>query len=267
MDCGPPASAPVLSVFRCPVSQRQIVIVEDEPSIRTGIAESLRLAGFQPIETADGEAGLAAARRPGVELVLLDLMLPKMEGMEVLRRIRQTDATLPVIILTARGHEDERVAGLRAGADDYVVKPFSARELTARVEAVLRRSPERPLAIKQLSIGDACVDLERREIRQREGDRQSLSETECSILLHLAAHAGRAISRDELLSRVWGLTGANIETRTIDMHIARLRSKLVSLCGGEGEDHVQTVRGKGYMLGAAVRIQAHPGGAGQVRGS
>jgi DNA-binding response OmpR family regulator len=178
--------------------------------------------------------------------------------MDVLKQLRRTHPTLPVIILTARGTEDERVAGLRAGADDYVVKPFSAKEMLARVEAVLRRSAERPADVQRLRDGGLVVDLARREFYSGKGERQALSETECSILAHLAAHAGRAISREELLSRVWGV-GRGVETRTIDMHVARLRAKLSSATGEDGERYIVTVRGKGYMLGADLRTEA--GGA------
>jgi DNA-binding response OmpR family regulator len=206
-------------------------------------------------------AGLMAARRPGVSLVLLDLMLPKMDGMSVLRQLRQTHSTLPVIILTARGAEDDRVQGLQAGADDYVVKPFSARELLARVEAVLRRSAERPATVTDIRVGKATVDIERRELRRGADERQTLSETECTILLHLAAYPGRSVSRDELLSRVWGLSGGGIETRTIDMHVARLRAKLAAINDNNEEAYIMTVRGKGYMLGPDVTVNtsdAHP---------
>jgi len=226
-----------------------IVIVEDEKPIRQGIVEILRSAGYQPIEAADGQAGLAAARRQDVRLVLLDLLLPKLDGMDVLKKLRTTHPTLPVIILTARGTEEERVAGLKAGADDYVVKPFSARELMARVEAVLRRSAERPTAVQRLRDGRLLVDLARREFHAGKGPRQALSETECSILVHLAANAGRAISREELLARVWGV-GRGVETRTIDMHVARLRAKLTTATGEDGERYIVTVRGTGYMIGA-----------------
>jgi len=237
----------------------RIVVVEDDDAIREGVCAALRAAGYDPLEAADGEAGLSAARRLGVGLVLLDLRLPKMDGMDVLQALRKTHASLPVIILTARGSEDERVAGLAAGADDYVVKPFSAKELMARVEAVLRRSPERPAAVDRLSVDGATVDLARREIlRAADGKPISLSETECDILLHLAANAGRAISRDELLTRLWGLSGAGIETRTVDMHIARLRAKLSTASGVETADYIVTVRGKGYMLGPDVRFPDGP---------
>ncbi len=241
----------------------RIVVVEDDDAIREGVCAALRAAGYDPLEAADGETGLSAARRPGAGLVLLDLMLPKMDGMDVLRALRQTHTSLPVIVLTARGSEEERVAGLAAGADDYVVKPFSAKELMARVEAVLRRSPERPTAVGRLAVDGATVDLARREIVPASvGKPIPLSETECDILIHLAANAGRAISRDELLTRLWGLSGASIETRTVDMHIARLRAKLSTASGIETADYIATVRGKGYMLGPDVRFPDRPDSGG-----
>lgn len=235
------------------MSLARVVVVEDETPIRIGVGEALRAAGYETIEAADGQAGLQAARRPGVDLVLLDLMLPKLDGSSVLSQLRTTHPSLPVIILTARGDEDDRVAGLRAGADDYVVKPFSARELVARVHAVLRRSPERPTGVRRLDLGSAVIDFERREIVLPDGRLQSLSETECDLMAHLAANAGRAISRDELLTRLWGISGQSVETRTIDMHIARLRSKLADITGRPPEAFIATVRGKGYMLGPQAR--------------
>ena len=234
----------------------RVVVIEDETAIREGVAAALRAAGYEAIEAADGVAGLAAARRPKVDLVLLDLMLPKLDGMAVLEALRKTHATLPVIILTARGSEEERVAGLQAGADDYVVKPFSAKELVARVAAVLRRSPERPAAVSSLQVGAATVDMERREVLAADGRREMLSETECAILSHLAENPGRAIARDELLTRLWGMSGSGIETRTVDMHVARLRSKLATANGGDSAEYIVTVRGKGYMLGQDVRSTA-----------
>jgi DNA-binding response OmpR family regulator len=233
-----------------------IVIIEDEAAIREAICDIITGAGYEPVAAADGAAGLNAARRPDVRLVLLDLMLPQLDGMDLLARLRQTHPTLPVIIITARGTEDDRVDGLRAGADDYIVKPFSAKELMARVEAVLRRSPERPSVIARLVAGKATVDLQRREITRPGREVVTLSETESGILSHLAENSGRAISREELLARVWGLSGGGIETRTIDMHVARLRAKLAADGDGDsGEQHIATVRGKGYMLAREVRVE------------
>lgn len=229
----------------------RVTVVEDDEAIREAIVAILERSGYEVDSCADGESGLRAARQAGCGLVLLDLMLPGMDGIDVLRELRKTHPSLPVIVLTARGTEDDRVEGLRCGADDYVVKPFSTRELVARVEAVLRRSPERPSPVRKLQMGRGTIDLDRREIIADGCDTQSLSETECQILSHLASNPGRAITRDELLTRIWGLSGG-VETRTVDMHVARLRSKLTSTCGEEAADGIATVRGRGYMLGANV---------------
>ncbi len=236
--------------------KRTVVVVEDEDAIRRGIADALRTAGYEAVEAADGESGLTEARRAGVDLVLLDLLLPLKDGFEVLAELRITRPALPVIILTARGSEDDRVRGLRGGADDYVVKPFSARELLARVDAVLRRSPERPTPAIRISGGDTNVDCARREICHSDGTRVALSEMEASILDRLAAYAGRAVSREELLSCVWGLRDGTIETRAIDMHITRLRQKLAGDSPESAIEWIMTVRGKGYMLAPNIKVVA-----------
>ena len=234
--------------------KRTVVVVEDEDAIRRGIADVLTFAGYQVQEAADGAAGLTEARRAGVDLILLDLLLPKMNGFDVLSELRITNPSLPVIILTARGSEDDRVRGLRGGADDYVVKPFSARELLARVDAVLRRSPERSKPVIRISAGDTTVDCARREVRHGDDPPVALSEMEAEILQRLAAHAGRAVSREELLSSVWGLRDGTIETRAIDMHITRLRQKLSRRSPERAKEWIVTVRGEGYMLGSDVRL-------------
>jgi len=243
--------------------RRTIVVVEDEEPIRRGIADALTIAGYNVLEAGDGEAGLAEARRADVNLVLLDLLLPKMDGLAVLEELRVTHPSLPVLILTARGSEDDRVRGLKGGADDYVVKPFSARELLARVEAVLRRSPERPKPVVKVSAGGSTVDCGRREICRASGERVALSEMESAILQRLAAHAGRAVSREELLSCVWGLRDGQVETRAIDMHITRLRQKLAAE-SDNGLEWIVTVRGKGYMLGPEVNVDTTEADAEEV---
>jgi DNA-binding response OmpR family regulator len=194
-----------------------------------------------------------------VDLVLLDLMLPRRDGLEVLRELRLLRPALPVIVLTARGTEDDRVRGLKMGADDYVVKPFSARELLARVEAVLRRAPARPGAVRGARLGRAVIDLERREVCWSEHERADLSETESAILGFLVAHRRRAVSRDELLERVWGLEPQGLETRTVDMHIARLRTKLRDPSGRRTPDAILTVRAHGYMAGPDLQPIDTPG--------
>jgi DNA-binding response OmpR family regulator len=237
--------------------KRTIVVVEDEEAIRRGIMDVLGAAGYHPVEAGDGEVGLVEAKRAGVDLVLLDLLLPKRDGFSVLTELRSTHPALPVIILTARGSEDDRVRGLRAGADDYVVKPFSARELLARVGAVLRRSPERTPRILHLTAGETTVNCARREIHRADGEQSALSEMEGNILERLASHAGRAVSREELLSCVWGIRDGNVDTRAIDMHITRLRQKLmIPDADARQPEWIMTVRGRGYMLGSDVVVTA-----------
>ncbi|KPK71740.1 MAG: response regulator [Acidithiobacillales bacterium SM23_46] len=236
------------------MAKRQILVVEDDAAIRQGIVDALAFAGYVTFEAQDGDAGLEMARKVDCDLVLLDLILPRRDGLEILREVRATRPTLPVIILTARGGEADRVTGLRMGADDYVVKPFSAKELLARVEAVLRRSPERPSDVDTISIPGGVADLARCEVRFEDGDHCGLSERERELLRYLACNAGRAISRDEILSRVWRINPrAIVETRTIDMHITRLREKL-----RDDPSHprvILTARGKGYMFAAREEAQ------------
>jgi DNA-binding response OmpR family regulator len=232
------------------MDKRTILVVEDDAGIRQGVVDALEFAGYTPLEAKDGHQGLARAIEAECDLVLLDLVLPGPDGMAILKAVRAERPTLPVIIMTARGEEADRVKGLRLGADDYVVKPFSVKELLARVDAVLRRSPERPDDLARIKVPGGTADLARREVRFRDGNREELSEREADLLKYLASNAGRAISRDEILTRVWRLDPRGIETRTIDMHIARLREKLRD--DSDEPAVILTVRGKGYMFAAAT---------------
>jgi DNA-binding response OmpR family regulator len=226
----------------------RILVVEDDNAIRRGIVDALRFASYEVLQAADGREALDMAVKMEYDLVLLDLVLPHVDGLDILREVRTTRPTLPVIILTARGSEGDRVKGLQRGADDYVVKPFSVKELLARVEAVLRRSPERPSDVDRVSFPEGTADLARREIRYRDGRREELSEREAELLRYLACNRGRAVAREELLQRVWRINPKRVETRTVDMHVARLREKLRD---DPDEPRVLlTVRGKGYMLAA-----------------
>lgn len=226
----------------------QILVIEDDEAIRMGVADALDSEGYTVVEAGTAKEGLETAMLSGSDLVLLDLGLPDADGTEVLRQIRDARPTLPVIILTARGTEEDRVRGLKLGADDYVVKPFSARELLARVEAVLRRSAERPADIKKIAIEKGTVDIQTLEVRFKDGTRTELSSREIELLVYLARHPGRAISREELLRNVWRIDPRGLETRTIDMHVVRLREKL------RDDPHspriLRTVRGKGYIYQA-----------------
>ena len=232
------------------MNTKRVLVVEDDAAIRRGLVDALQFSGYEVLQAANGGDGLAQGLRATYDLLLLDLILPGQSGFEILEQVRAARPTLPVIILTARGEEADRVKGLRLGADDYVVKPFSVRELLARVEAVLRRSPERPSVISRIGLPEGVADLARCEVRFKNGKRCELSEREVELLRYLAGHAGRAISREEILQRVWRLDPKRLETRTIDMHIANLRDKL------DDDPHqpkvLLTVRGKGYMLAAAT---------------
>lgn len=235
-------------------SKARIVVVEDEPAIRRGVADALRFTGYDVAEAVDGPTGLQEAQSGGVDLVLLDLMLPRIDGFQVLAELRRTCPTRPVIILTAKGGEDDRVRGLKMGADDYVVKPFSARELVARVEAVLRRTLKPLDDVNMVHLGRARIDLSRREIRWSDGERGDLSETEAAVLKYLVNHRDRAVTREELLGRVWGIGTAGLETRAVDMHVARLRAKLKDPAGRDTPEVIVTVRSHGYMAGPALTV-------------
>ena len=219
-----------------------VLVIEDDLSIRRGMVAALRYASYEAREAGDGVSGAELALAGEVDLVLLDLVLPRCDGIAVLRRIRSEQPALPVIVVTARGAEEERVRGLELGADDYVVKPFSARELLARVEAVLRRSPGRPQRVHSLRLATGEVDLDRGEVRLKGGGCEDLSKLETDLLRYLAGSRDRIVSRDELLVRVWQQKPHLVATRSVDMTIARLRKKL----GGRGV--LVTVRGQGYRL-------------------
>ena len=232
------------------MKKQRILVVEDDGAIRRGICDALQFEGYATLEADRGDNGLEVALRGGYDLLLLDLVLPGCGGLEILAQVRAAHPTLPIIILTARGDEADRVEGLKLGADDYVVKPFSVRELTARVEAVLRRSPERPSDVSRLPVPGGSVDLDRQEITFDDGGRVDLSERERDILRYLAGNGGRAISRDELMARVWGIDPKGLNTRAIDMQIARLREKLRD--DAAQPQLIRTVRGKGYVFGTGT---------------
>ncbi len=228
------------------MSAKTILTVEDDEPIRRGIVDALKYSGYKVIEAGDGDRGLHLATTCNYDLLLLDLVLPGPSGLDILRAVRRGRPTQPIIILSARGEEQDRVSGLELGADDYVVKPFSVKELLARVEAVMRRSPSRPTDVESVEFAGGLVDLSRCEVRFGDGDRADLSQKEAELVRYLACHRGRAITRDELLAHVWQITPEGVSTRTIDMHIARLRDKLRD--DPADPQIVLTVRGKGYML-------------------
>ncbi|TWT67422.1 response regulator transcription factor [Allorhodopirellula solitaria] len=221
-----------------------ILTIEDDAAIRGGLVDALEFSGYRVLQSSDGTDGLKKATTTRYDLLLLDLALPGTPGLEILREVRRVRPSQAVIILTAKGQESDRVTGLRLGADDYVVKPFSVKELVARVQAVLRRSPERTSVGHEIEFPSGTICLARRELQFLDGQIVDLSEKETELIRYLVANEGRAVSRDELLRGVWGLAPQGITTRTIDMHVARLREKLRD--SGSQRQLVQTVRGKGY---------------------
>jgi DNA-binding response OmpR family regulator len=224
-----------------------VLIVEDEKTLREGLVDLLEGDGHEVLVAADGEAGLEMGADPRVELVLLDLMLPKLDGLSVCRRLRDSRPRLPILVLTACGAEEEKVQGLQAGADDYVTKPFGSKELLARIEALERRSrtsPEPPQTIES----DGCkIDIGRL-IANRDDRKVILTAREANILSWLHEHRTRGVSRAELLTEVWGAS-ADQQTRTVDMTIANLRQKIEA--DPANPRIVVTVKGVGYAWGPA----------------
>jgi DNA-binding response OmpR family regulator len=224
-----------------------LLVIEDDPAIRAGLVAALDLDGHVVTACADFASGLSAARRTVADLVLLDLVLPGGDGLDILAEIRRTRPELPVILLTARGAETDRVRGLTAGADDYVVKPFGVAELRARIAAVLRRAGGRKApAPETLTVGQVTFDLGRHAARRADGVEVGLTAQEAELVRLLAAHTDRVLARDELTGLLWR-SAAPVQSRTLDMLVLRLRDKL-------GDDAAQpqvlvTVRGLGYRLG------------------
>ena len=228
------------------MARRRLLVIEDDAAIRRGMADALSFGGYDTVQAGAYETGLRAAVAEGIDLVLLDLGLPGADGLTLLGELRLARPALPVIVVTARGDEDDRVAGLSLGADDYVVKPFGVRELLARVQAVLRRSAERPLDRAEVAVPGGVADLGRREIRFGDGHKVELSERESELLAYLAKNPTRVVSRAELLERIWRLPANQVRTRTIDMHMVRLREKL-----RDQGTVIVTVRGRGYQFAGA----------------
>jgi DNA-binding response OmpR family regulator len=224
----------------------RILVIEDDEPIRRGMVDALSFGGYETLEAGDGHTGMRMAVQGGYDLLLLDLILPGPGGLDILAEVKLTRPTMPVIILSAKGEEADRVRGLKVGADDYVVKPFSVKELLARVEAVLRRSPERPREKASVRVPGGTADFGRGEIRFDDGTRVELPEREYELLRYLAANAGRVVSRDEILARVWRLDPQAVATRAIDMQVARLREKLRD--DADNPRVLVTVRGRGYVF-------------------
>jgi len=220
-----------------------VLVVDDEPIVREVVVRYLAREGHRTLEAADGRAARDAIERSEPDLVVLDVMLPGVDGLELCRWIRSS-SELPVIMLTARGEEADRIVGLELGADDYVTKPFSPRELAARVRSVLRRSTPSSATAVVLTFGDVELERETREARKA-GVEVRLTAKEFDLLWFLAEHPRRVFSRDQLMATVWGYTAA-LDTGTVTVHVRRLREKLEDT--SSEPRHLQTVWGVGYRL-------------------
>jgi DNA-binding response OmpR family regulator len=222
----------------------RVLVVEDEAAILQGLRDNLEFDGYEVFTAADGVAGLDLIRKHDPHLIVLDLMLPGLSGYELCRKLRAEGVTTPILMLTARGEEADRVLGLDLGADDYVTKPFSVRELMARVRALLRRGPPTAELPAQLQFADVSIDFTRYEAT-RGGQKVDLTRKEFGLLRLLAAKEGLVVTRDELLEKVWGYE-ATPTTRTVDNHLATLRAKLEQ--DAAQPKHLRTVHGVGYKL-------------------
>ncbi|HMC73095.1 MAG: response regulator transcription factor [Acidobacteriota bacterium] len=222
----------------------KILIVEDEPNMVAGLRDNFEFEGYQVVTAPDGVAGLERALSEMPDLVILDVMMPRMSGLEVCQQLKAKRPSIPIIMLTARGQEVDKVVGLELGADDYVTKPFSIRELLARVKAVLRRAQNSPKNGDRYMFGDVEVNLRSCQV-VRKGKALDFSSKEFELLKYFLSHSGEAISRDRLLEEVWGYDRFPT-TRTVDAHIVRLRQKLEPK--PDDPHFILTVHGVGYKF-------------------
>lgn len=222
----------------------KVLVVEDDPAILRGLADNFRFEGYEVFAAQDGEAGARLQRAHKPDLIVLDLMLPRLGGLDLCRQLRGEGVQTPILMLTARSEEADRVAGLDLGAAAYVTKPFSVKELMARVRALVRRAQPQPDLPDTLRFGDVDVDFRRYEAR-RSGRLVEMTREEFAILRFLASRAGEAVTRDELLNEVWGHESYPV-SRTVDNHVALLRSKLEA--DPTEPSHIRTVHGVGYRF-------------------
>jgi DNA-binding response OmpR family regulator len=224
---------------------KTVLVVDDEPIVREVVVRYLEREGYRTLEAGDGDVARDTIARSSPDLVVLDVMLPGIDGLELCRWVRST-SQLPVILLTARGEEADRIVGLELGADDYVTKPFSPRELAARVKSVLRRTDVPAVSAERLAFGDVELELATREVRKAGADVR-LTAREFDLLWFLASHPRRVFSRDQLMVSVWGYAAA-LDTGTVTVHVRRLREKIEA--DPSAPQYLETVWGVGYRLAA-----------------
>lgn len=221
-----------------------MLVVEDDPGIMRTVADNLRFEQYEVVTATDGETAYLLQQHEQPDLIVLDLMLPRMSGLELCRRLRTEDVQVPVLMLTARSEEADRVRGLDCGGDDYVTKPFSVPELMARVRALLRRASSPPGVVETLRFGQVEVDFRRYAARRR-GQPVDMTRKEFALLRFLASRGDTVVTRDEILNKVWGFESYPV-TRTVDNHISSLRAKLET--DPARPVHIQTVHGVGYKF-------------------
>jgi DNA-binding response OmpR family regulator len=224
--------------------KRTILVIEDEPNIVLGLKDALEFEGFRVLTAGEGKAGVEIAQREKPQAILLDLMLPDVNGYQVCQEIRERDPFVPILMLTAKSQEADKIRGLDAGADDYVTKPFSVGELVARLRALFRRT-QRPSEVATFQIGAVSVNLAAHTIKRAEAEAETLSFYEVELLRFLHERVGQPVSREELLNKVWGVD-ANPTNRTIDNFIVKLRKKIEEK--PDKPEHILTVYGFGYKL-------------------
>lgn len=227
------------------MAKLKILVVEDEKDIQKLLRYNLEKEGYDPLVASDGEAGVDIFRREKPRLVVLDLMLPKVDGLEVCRLIRAENRSVPILMLTAKNAEVDKIVGLEMGADDYVTKPFSMREVLTRIKTLLRRSSQEEAPTKVLDAGSLRIDLDKYEVTLS-GKSLEITSKEFELLKILWQARGKALTREDILERVWGYDkAADIDTRTVDQHVARLRDKL-----GAEKKRIRTVKNIGYRFEA-----------------
>ena len=230
---------------------KRVLVVDDEPAIITLLQYNLQQSGFEVISAMDGEAGIKMVKEENPDIMILDLMLPKIDGIEVCKKLREDKIMIPILMLTAKGDEFDKILGLELGADDYMTKPFSPREVVARVKAILRRKPSLIDAIEnkqsnegKIKVGDLKIFPDRFEVYFGE-ERLDLTPKEFELLVYLSLNKGLVITRDQLLNDVWNYEYAN-DTRIVDVHISHLREKIER--NSKKPVYIKTIRGVGYKL-------------------
>jgi DNA-binding response OmpR family regulator len=224
---------------------KKILVLEDDPGIQLSIKDEFESLGYRVLTAVDGEEGLEMVRKQNPDLIILDIMLPVLDGYEVCKKLRREGDNTPIIMLTVKDKEIDKVLGLELGADDYVTKPFSLRELVARVKAILRRTEERSTEINRYRIGE--IELDFKKFEATKGERKlEFTPIEFKILQLLIQNRGQALTRDDFLDNIWGADNLYVSTRTIDSHIANIRKKIED--DPSNPKHILSIRGIGYKL-------------------